>query len=404
MAKSNFGVLIIKVVVLNKSIFQNKTVKLLDLGPLSVLKLEDSVQFIRSHHESSMLAVALEDFSVIIVDMETRNIVRKFQGHTAQLTDATFSPDSRWLVTSSMDCTIRTWDVPAAQLVDQFQTETACISLNMSPTGEVLATAHVNSLGIFLWSNKTLYVKVTLKALSPMDDIPKVALPECGATNEIEENVDENEEEEFISPEQISQELVTLSGLAGSRWQNLLNIDIIRRRNKPKAPPKTPKSAPFFLPTIPSLQLTFDLQQENDAPTSKLLAPKTLSTLSQFGLLLKNTTETNDFQVVIDKLKSFGPSLIEFEIKNLAPDAGGETEVMLQFLKCIEFMLKSNRDFELAMAYLGVFLKAHGDVIAAEECLRDYLPNVQSCSNVAWSRLQEKFLYSLCVINHLKTV
>lgn len=379
------------------------TDSLSDFGPLTVLKLEDAIQFFRAHHESSMLAVALEDFTVIIIDMETRNVVRKFQGHTAQLTDATFSPDSRWLVTSSMDCTIRTWDVPAAQLVDQFQTESACVSLNLSPTGEVLATAHVNSLGIFLWSNKTLYVKVTLKALSPNDEIPKITLPTCGASNEISEEQEEHVEDEFVSPEQISQELVTLSGLAGSRWQNLLNIDIIKRRNKPKQPPKAPKAAPFFLPTIPSLELKFDVQPETTTPTSKLLTPKTLSTLSQFGQLLKNTTETNDFQAVIEKLKGYGPSLIEFEIKNLAPDAGGEIEVMLQFLKCVEYMLKSNRDFELAMAYLGVFLKAHGDVIAADERLRNYLPNVQSCSNVAWSRLQEKLLYSLCVINHLKT-
>lgn len=372
-----------------------------------MLKLDDSIQFFRTHQESSMLAVALEDFSVNIIDTDTKTVVRKFAGHTSKLTDATFSPDSRWLVTSSMDCSIRTWDVPASQLVDQFQTETACVSLNMSPTGEVLATAHVDSLGIFLWSNKTLYVKVTLKGLSPTEEIPKVTLPECRAAEEIIESVKEEiEEDEFVSPEQISQELVTLSGLAGSRWQNLLNIDIIRRKNKPKAPVKAPKAAPFFLPTLPSLNLTFDLKPDEDAATSgsKLLLPKTLVTLSHFEQLLKTTTETNDFHPVIEKLKSLGPSLIEFELNSLAPDAGGEVEVMLQFLKCVEYMFKSNRDFELAAAYLGVFLKAHGDVIASEETLRNYLPNVQSCHSVAWNRIQEKLLYSLCVVSNLKTL
>lgn len=68
-----------------------------------------------------MLAVALEDFSIVIIDIDTRNIVRKFIGHTAQLTDATFSPDSRWLVTSAMDCTVCLWDVPSSQLIDRFQ-------------------------------------------------------------------------------------------------------------------------------------------------------------------------------------------------------------------------------------------------------------------------------------------
>jgi len=27
----------------------------------------------------------------------------------------TFSPDGRWLITASMDCTIRTWDLPSGR-------------------------------------------------------------------------------------------------------------------------------------------------------------------------------------------------------------------------------------------------------------------------------------------------
>jgi len=89
--------------------------------PLYTIELEDRVAFFVSHNESAMLAVAQEDLTFLIVDIESRSIVRKFVGHTAKLTDATFSPDSRWLVTSSMDCTIRTWDIPSSQLIDIFQ-------------------------------------------------------------------------------------------------------------------------------------------------------------------------------------------------------------------------------------------------------------------------------------------
>lgn len=378
----------------------------LDTKVRSIVQLKEPVQFFRSHRESSMLAVALEDFSIYIVDIDTRNIVRKFLGHSAQITDVSFSPDSRWLITSSMDCTVRTWDIPSSQLIDQFRMETACVSLNMSPTGEVLATAHVDSLGIFLWTNKTLYMKVTLKALSPTDDIPTVELPECAAgfkgVTEEEKHV---EEAEFVSPDQINRDLITLSGLAGSRWQNILNIDIIRKRNKPKAPPKTPKAAPFFLPTIPSLSFQFDLNDETSTSGgSKILKPDVLLNLSAFGKLLLQTSTTNDFAPVIEKLKSFGPSMIEFEIKSLAPEGGGTVALMLQFLKCIEFMLQSNKDFELAQAYLGLFLKVHGATISSEKELRDYLVNIQSCHSVAWNRIQEKLLYSLCVVQNLKVM
>lgn len=355
-----------------------------------------------------MLAIALEDFSLIIVDIDAKAIVRKFNGHYAQITDASISPNARWVITSSMDCSIKTWDIPSGQLIDQFRTDAACISLNMSPTGECLATAHVDFLGIFLWSNKTLYAHTTLKALSPEEEPPLMKLPENIDDFVDSDNIDDvyikEEDVEFKSPEQINSELVTLSGLANSRWQNLLNLDVIRKRNKPKAPPKVPKAAPFFLPTISSLNFTFDLNADERQAESKLLAPKTLVNLTEFGKLLDKTEETNEFAASIETLKKYGPSKIEFEINSLALDNGGSIKVMLQFLKCIEHMLKSNNDFELAQSYLSVFLKAHGNTIASEETLRNYLPSIQSCSSVNWNKIQEKLLYNLCIVSSLKTM
>ena len=36
----------------------------------------------------------------------------------------------------------------------------------------------------------------------------------------------------------------------------------MQERNKPKAPPKVPKKAPFFLPTIAGLEPKFDVPKE----------------------------------------------------------------------------------------------------------------------------------------------
>lgn len=85
-----------------------------------------------------MLALALDDFTVLVVDTETRRVVRKFSGVRGNVNDMvgqvdgwqvagdendkslsvflqTFSPDGRWLVTVAMDCTIRTWDLPSGR-------------------------------------------------------------------------------------------------------------------------------------------------------------------------------------------------------------------------------------------------------------------------------------------------
>lgn len=62
-----------------------------------------------------MLAVACDDFLVRVVDTDTRRIVRIFSGHTNRITDLALSADSHWLITASVDCTIRTWDLPSGR-------------------------------------------------------------------------------------------------------------------------------------------------------------------------------------------------------------------------------------------------------------------------------------------------
>ncbi len=43
------------------------------------------------HRPSSLLAVGLSDFSIRIIDIVARNVVRVFDGHDGQLTDIAFS-------------------------------------------------------------------------------------------------------------------------------------------------------------------------------------------------------------------------------------------------------------------------------------------------------------------------
>jgi len=63
----------------------------------------------------------------------------------------TFSPDSRWLVATSLDSIIRTFDLPTGRLIDAFRTPSVATSISFSPTNDFLATAHVDSVGVFLW-------------------------------------------------------------------------------------------------------------------------------------------------------------------------------------------------------------------------------------------------------------
>lgn len=50
-----------------------------------------------------------------------------------------------------MDSIIRTFDIPTGQLIDAFKTASVCTSISFSPTGDFLATSHVDSVGVYLW-------------------------------------------------------------------------------------------------------------------------------------------------------------------------------------------------------------------------------------------------------------
>lgn len=209
-------------------------------------------------------------------------------------------------------------------------------------------------------------------------------------------------DEEYKSPEQISEELLTLSGQPTSRWLNLLNLDVIKRRNKPKTSLTVPKSAPFFLPTIPSLDLEFDLEKEKAGNTKKLLIPDTLSTLTPFAKKLNSCENESDYKECLEKLKLMSASAIEAEVTSMAPDAGGSVDVMRKFLIMLDILIRSNRDFELAQSYLSIFLKMHTKLIAQEGELMKPLESVEESATRAWSRLQNHLMYNICVVKALK--
>ncbi|TRY54325.1 hypothetical protein DNTS_021301 [Danionella cerebrum] len=285
------------------------------------------------HRDSGMHAIALDNFTVHILDLETRRIVRRFSGHHGQINDMTFSPDGRWLITASMDCTIRTWDLPSGSLIDCFLVDAAPVSISLSPTGNFLASSHVDGLGVYLWSNNTLCGMVSLRPL-PADFEPTVImLPGTCPTKDTEEEVeisdaDDSEMAEYVSPAQLDEHLITLSLLPDSRWRNLLHLDIIKKRNKPKEPPKVPKAAPFFLPTIPGLVPQFSLSNT----ASKVVNLGVLAQKSSFYRLLEKAIDSNSYEESIQLLRELGPSAVETELRALSPEMGGDVQLHLRLI------------------------------------------------------------------------
>ena len=259
------------------------------------------------HRDSNLLALLCDDFQARVYDMTTRRLVRRFKGHTNRLTDAIFTPDARWLLTCSMDSSVRVWDLPTGKCVDWAVFEDAPTGIAASPTGDFFATSHVDQLGIFLWANKASFTAPDLgrpPAAPTLIDMPMPAATEeteaaaaaaadggqtgeggaaaavaaaaaaqtcdaagSAALGDTDLTAEAGSRLSWHGARQAGEActgtFVELSDLPAARWNTLAKLELIKERNKPKEPPKAPEQAPFFLPSTKALEPTFKAPDKN---------------------------------------------------------------------------------------------------------------------------------------------
>ncbi|KAI9836041.1 MAG: hypothetical protein M1819_001652 [Sarea resinae] len=339
----------------------------------------------RYHRSSDLIALSCDDLSIRVVDIETKKLVRELWGCSGQITDFCFSNDGRWIVAASVDSTIRVWDLPTGHLIDAIRVNSTCTALAFSNTGEFLATAHADSIGVNIWNNRTLFTHVPTRHISE-DEITDVSGPTItgeGGQGLIDAAFEDDVPEEFTpetagaSLEQLSQDLTTLSLVPRSRWQTLLHLDAIKQRNKPKEPPKAPEKAPFFLPSLKDtttpLTTTDPASVVSAAERSRITALErgAASSSSSFTALLHSgTTETGTLAPALELLKSLPPAAADIQIRSLSSLAP-YTE-LVAFVAALTERLREKRDYELVQAWMAVFLKIHGEVVAAAVSNSDY--------------------------------
>ncbi|OAJ39198.1 hypothetical protein BDEG_23062 [Batrachochytrium dendrobatidis JEL423] len=376
------------------------------------VKFDSPVSHMLLHSQSGLLALATDSMGIFVVDTDTKKIVREFWGHKNRITDIAISTDGRWIVSCSLDSTIRTWDLPTGYLIDGFRVSEIPTSISLSPTGDFLATTHVNHMGIFLWANRSQYENIPVRRMDEEDLFSSTAtLPASGGNVQDEEanGVDEVDKEgmdkqtsddEFVD---ITDGMISFSLLPKSRWQNLLSLEAIKKRNKPIQPPKAPERAPFFLPTIAGATPHFEIVEQTKEESSGRVFKNMIVDISKLARLLDECHQAKDYSNTMEYLKSLSPSAIDIEIRTLPVDA--EHIYMRYFLEFVAFQLETLHDFELIQAYMNVFLKIHGDVLmTGQKETREDLARVQKLVSDLWNRMESKLQYGLCVVEFARGV
>ncbi|RQM19103.1 hypothetical protein B5M09_005620 [Aphanomyces astaci] len=282
---------------------------------VGTLDLKSPITQIELHKESGLVAVACDDFVVRVVDLSTKKVVRQLRGHVHQVTDVTFSPDARWLVTSAADGSLRVWDLPTGKCIDFVKFKHAVTSLSMSPTGEFIATAHTGQVGIYLWANRSYFENVFVDK-EPTDAIAMgMPVPLSEEEMPLDVHVETAAAEEdrvghqtsssgasdlFESPIDTSTGLVTLSTAPKAMWQSLFQLELIKKRNKPKQAPQAPPLAPFFLPTVRKEDVHPTFESHGVAPTKKTKKTNASTTSSS------STTTTTNPESTVDEAPMAG--------------------------------------------------------------------------------------------------
>ncbi|CAH8620198.1 unnamed protein product [Schistosoma rodhaini] len=329
-----------------------------------------------------VLAVALSNAIIILVDIIHRKVIRTFINSEVQLcVDMDISFDGRWLVSAHHgDLLVKTWDIVDNKLIDCFRVELPITSIALSRANEFLCTTHANCLGIYLWDNRATYKHLHLQPL-PIDFVPSgnqspVSLPtrilmtqntcdviELGMDTDISKYMDieymddlsseKCGEHVYISPEQLQCHLLTLSGIPSSFFTTLLNLDFIRQRNHQAGKLLNNNTAthsvaenlmnlPFFLPVVETNKglVSADDDFGNGLSTKQQFINKTTNRKRR-GLLDKDfehavepihglsmrliRAKSNDeFDQISHVLKSVGTSGLDLEIRLLVPSAEDE--------------------------------------------------------------------------------
>ncbi|EIE21950.1 WD40 repeat-like protein [Coccomyxa subellipsoidea C-169] len=354
------------------------------------------------HANSALLSVACDDLVIRMYDVEAVRSVRQFKGHTDRITDLHMSADARWLLSASLDGTVRAWDVPSSMCL---QASTPVTALSLSPAMDMLATAHVNRRGIYLWSNSAIYGSGA--DIRPSNKPVDARLPALSADEEMEEAGPSGRVsvvDASGAPVPLHPALVTLALLPRSQWQGLVHLDAIKERNRPTEPPTKPAAAPFFLPTIPGLEgnPVFDTEADADQNIEEddsLQGLNATPPVSDLARLLLEGRRAKDYTPLLSYLRGLSPSKLDGELRamqvralpHFEPGSKEELQDLCRLLDFLTVELAANRNYEFMQALLRLTLQVHGEAIVQETKLRKRAVKLEEIVRNQWGRMDDLF-------------
>lgn len=378
---------------------------------------------------NDLIAVVTDDdFKVLIIDSNSMKIIRSLEGHFNNVNHLKFFNNGKYLLTSSLDSTIRCWDISTGFCIDGFIIDNSELitSFDVSENDQFLITTHLNLNGICLWLNKSIFnisndanSIISLRDLA-YEEFVKINLPNgTQDNNKYNENVlhqrKDNDSDYIINryyetKKQINSSLITLnnSNTGLMNMKKLINIETIRKRSKPTESFKetTDRQESFFIQLKRDLDADVkeregkvidaedsDITKKDSSSDESLNAPKLKEYSTVFEKLLK-----------LDKSDPFLEHLLSLSISQLNIDIQlmSNPNHIKKLLSHLCSGLESNLNFEIWNGLVNVVFKYHYDIINKNlETFDETLTQLNSLIAKKENTLSELYYFNDCVVKFL---
>lgn len=240
----------------------------------------------------------------------------------------------------------------------------------------------------------------------------------------------------FATPTQLDGDLITLTLLPRSRWQTLLNLEVIQvcrpclcsapygtkeyvcskgtsQKSHQRLRSRRRSSCPPFLALSHGLlwRIRPPMSNRQKNPGVSTRAPHTLRVTSTRSWLVKRRMATVSARhffaampliVVPDEsffnyVKTLSPAAIDLELRTLVT-----IPAIRIFLNALRQRLLYHRDFEAAQTFLSVFLQIHSDVLVANSELHGELKKLKEIQQKESGRVLELISSSLGTLSFLR--
>jgi U3 small nucleolar RNA-associated protein 21 len=325
-----------------------------------------------------MCAVAHESAPgiVSIIDMHADRKARTITDLSGSVVTAmSWSRGGRWLAIASADKRMIIYDVPTAAVVDRVEFSSGCCAIGFTTNNAQIITTHSEGKGaVRVWQNIALLEGpgIVSQDAYKIDEEPKRAAMSIDSSASLSTKRQKIKEQDGES---------TLFAGSRTKWQQILKLDEIKERNKPRKAPEKPKNAPFFLPVkYKGVEPVFVAPETPEVDHFNGKEAKREPAFDSVTSPFIHLVVSRDYDAICQHFLALEPAGVHLCIAELE-DTGDD--VMESFISFLASETRYGRNLDLVATWTSLFLTQYGSSHLISSSLRSAVADLNDACELA---------------------